>query len=138
MLRYGFRAGSLGVLLMLSGCAGEQHFVRDSFWPFGNPNAPDIHGETAERALGHMPEVTPLVPQAGNVWPGPVQPMPTLADVEKDVNKPLGQGNTPSVPSPYPPGPQAPEQTESGGAGNTTVPLGNPPQAVPGNPHMRE
>ena len=129
------------MLLVLSGCASERHFVRDSFWPFGNPNAPGNHGETAERALGHTPEITPLAPQAGNVWPGPVQPMPTLADVEKDVNKPLGQGYLPSVPSPYPPATQPPAPAPAqpgGGAKNNTAPLGNPPQLIPGNPHARE
>ncbi len=94
---------ALGLLLLLSGCVSERHFIHDS-WPFGNPNAPPPQSETALRALGKPSDVTPIVPQAGNVWPGPVQPMPTIGQVEQQMNLPLGQGYTPSLPSPYPPG----------------------------------
>ncbi len=94
---------ALVVLLSLSGCVSERHFIHDS-WPFGNPNAPVPNSETAFRALGKNPAVTPIAPQAGDVWPGPVQPMPTIGQVEQQMNVPLGQGYTPSLPSPYPPG----------------------------------
>jgi hypothetical protein len=98
---------ALLLLITLSGCASERHFARDSLWPFGNPNAPDNTSETASRALGRSPDVTPIAPQAGNVWPGAVQPVPTIADIERNMNQPLGQEYIPSLPSPYPPG-QAP------------------------------
>lgn len=94
----------LGVVLLLSGCSSEQQYFKQSIWPFGDPNAPAATGETAERALGHSPPVTVLKPQAGDVWPGPVQPMPTLRQVQQNANLPLGEGYTPSLPSPYPPG----------------------------------
>ncbi len=103
MLRFPFL---LGLLLLLSGCISERHFARDS-WPFGNPNAPLNDSETSQRALGQVAVVTTIPPQAGNVWPGAVQPVPTLSDIEKQQNVPLGQGYTPSLPSPYAPG-QAP------------------------------
>jgi len=96
-------------LVMLTGCASERHFAADMVWPFGNPNAPPVTSESAERALGKTPDVTPIGPQAGDVWPGPVQPMPTLSEVQKDANLPLGQGYTPSLPSPYPPGETPPD-----------------------------
>jgi len=96
-------------LVMLTGCASERHFAADMVWPFGNPNAPPVTSESAERALGKSPEVTPIAPQAGDVWPGPVQPMPTLSEVQKDAILPLGQGYTPSLPSPYPPGETPPD-----------------------------
>jgi len=99
---------ALGLLLVLSGCVSERHFALDSLWPFGDPNAPPATSETAQRALGHDVAMTPLQPQPGNVWPGPVQPMPTLSQVQKYANMPLGQGYTPSMPSPYPPGQQPP------------------------------
>ncbi|MBU6397446.1 MAG: hypothetical protein KGL20_00050 [Rhodospirillales bacterium] len=90
--------------LCLTGCAGGGTFLRHAAWPFGNPNAPPAASETAQRALGNNPPVSPLQTQAGDVWPGPEQPFPTLSQVAKNANMPLGQGYTPSLPSPYPPG----------------------------------
>lgn len=94
----------LGLALLLTGCTSERQFFRESLWPFGNPNAPVATSETAQRALGQSPPVTVLQPQPGDVWPGPVQPMPTLSQVQANSNLPLGEGYTPSLPSPYPPG----------------------------------
>jgi hypothetical protein len=94
----------LALFLLLSGCVSERHFFVDSIWPFGNPNAPHGQSETMQRALGRDAAVTPISPQAGNVWPGPVQPVPTLSDEQQNMNQPLGEAYTPSLPSPYPPG----------------------------------
>ena len=93
-----------GVALLLAGCTSERHFVRDSLWPFSDPNAPQVSSETAQRALGKTADAAPLEPQTGDVWPGAVQPMPTLSQIQKNSTLPLGQGYTPSLPSPYPPG----------------------------------
>ena len=68
--------------------------------------------ETAQRALGHPAAVAPIQPQAGDVWPGPVQPMPTLSEVQRDANQPVGKDYQPSLPSPYPPG-QGPADNSS-------------------------
>ena len=103
----------LGMALLLSGCASARQFAAESLWPFGNPNAPPATSESAQRALGHAPQVAVIQPQAGDVWPGPVQPMPTLSQVEKNSNLPLGQGYTPSLPSPYPPGQTPPADDDS-------------------------
>ena len=125
----------LGVSLLLSGCASERQFAADSLWPFGNPNAPKAVSETARRSLGESPAVSPIPPQAGNVWPGPVEPMPTLSDIQKHANQPLGQSYTPSLPSPYPPGQgPAPGTGVSAGMADSTlysVPSGATPQVVP-------
>jgi len=110
----------VALALLLSGCVSERHFVRDSF-PFGNPNAPVADSETAQRAIGHDPDVAPITPQPGNVWPGAVQPVPTLSDEQQDMNQPLGQAYTPSLPSPYPPGQEPPPDADLGGG-----PLGAP------------
>jgi hypothetical protein len=128
----------LGMALLLTGCTSEQQYLKQSLWPFGDPNAPNVSGETAQRALGHSPPVTVIQPQAGDVWPGPVQPMPTLRQVQQNANLPLGQGYTPSLPSPYPPG-QAPPpaDTTDGDLGTSLyatqngVPVVPPP--VPGD-----
>lgn len=124
-----------GLALLLSGCASGETFLKQSFIPWGNPNQPAATSETAQRALGHTPQVTVLQPQAGDVWPGPVQPMPTLSEVQKNADLPLGQGYVPSLPSPYPPG-QAPAQQDPDLGGPLyRVQDGVPiiPPAVPGD-----
>ncbi len=131
-------ATAICLSLLLSGCVSERHFAADTLWPFGNPNAPTVNSETAERAVGRTPDVAPLTPQAGDVWPGAVQPMPTLSDIQKNANLPLGEGYTPSLPSPYPPG-QDPDQNAPalapGAAGSLySVQPGAAPQIVPAVP----
>ncbi len=124
----------VGLVLLLSGCASERQFAADSLWPFGNPNAPKAVSETAQRSLGKTPEVTAITPQAGNVWPGPVQPMPTLSDIQKHANDPLGQSYTPSLPSPYPPGHAPADGTDAAGINDGTLyslPPGPTPRVVP-------
>jgi hypothetical protein len=127
---------AVGLLLVLSGCASERHFAAHSLWPFGNPNAPATASETAQRALGHDVTLAPLQPQPGDVWPGPVQPMPTLSQVQKYSNLPLGQGYTPSLPSPYPPGeePKDNGKSESPTDGQLYNTVNGAPQAVPAVP----
>ncbi len=131
---------ALGLLLLLSGCVSERHFVRDS-WPFGNPNAPPPQSETALRALGKPTDVAPIVPQLGDVWPGPVQPMPTIGEVEQQMNLPLGQGYTPSLPSPYPPGVTPPADDSlppAQGGPLYNGPAGASPATIPAVPgHIR-
>jgi hypothetical protein len=122
---------TIGLILLLSGCASERQFASDSLWPFGNPNAPAANSVTAQRALGHQPAVVPLKPQAGDVWPGPVQPMPTLSEVQRDANMPVGSEYQPSLPSPYPPGQgPAPSSSTDGLGSSLYAPLPGGGQAV--------
>ncbi|MDE8346950.1 MAG: hypothetical protein POH28_12385 [Acidocella sp.] len=93
-----------GLVLALSGCASARQYASDTLWPFGNPGAQAGTSETARRALGETATERPISPQAGDVWPGPAKPIPTLAEIQKSDNTPLGQEFTPSLPSPYPPG----------------------------------
>ncbi len=137
-MRYGL---ACCVVLLLTSCASERQFARDT-WPFGNPNAPPAASETGMRALGEVAVVAPIPPQAGDVWPGPVQPMPTLGDMQQNMNEPLGEAYTPSLPSPYPPG-QDPDQEAPGasvpvpgGALYTTTP-GVTPNTTPVPGHER-
>ena len=127
---------AVGLLIGLSGCASERHFAAASLWPFGNPNAPAVTSETAQRALGHNVDVPPVQPQPGDVWPGPVQPMPTLSQVQKYSNMPLGQGYTPSLPSPYPPGEEPKDNGNSDGItdGQLYPTVNGVQQAVPAVP----
>ncbi len=125
--------------LLLGGCSSERHFAVDSVWPFGNPNRPVAVSETAQRALGHVAAVTPIPPQAGNVWPGPVQPVPTISDEQKAMNEPLGNAYTPSLPSPYPPGMTPPADPDLGsgplGAPGTQS-FSTPANAAPDSPDL--
>jgi hypothetical protein len=122
----------LGAALLLAGCTTGQHFFEQSFWPFGNPNAPVTTSETAQRALGHSPPVTVIQAQPGDVWPGPVQPMPTLRQVQQNANLPLGEGYTPSLPSPYPPGETPPPgDAASSDLGNSLYSIQNGQPVVP-------
>ncbi|HQT62981.1 MAG: hypothetical protein B7Z75_10415 [Acidocella sp. 20-57-95] len=118
-------------VLWLSACTSERHFAYDSIWPFGNPNGPAPTSETAQRALGHSPNVAPIAPQTGNVWPGAVQPIPTIADEQKQMSKPLGEAFTPSLPSPYPPG-EAPPVNPDLQSNYSALP-GATPSVVPGS-----
>ncbi len=124
-------------LLALPGCVSERHFAADS-WPFGNPNAPQNNSETAQRALGATPAVTPIAPQPGNVWPGAVQPVPTIGDIEKNMDQPLGQSDTPSLPSPYPPGQDPNQQQDNSNASDYALPSAVPANAPATDYHDRQ
>ncbi len=124
---------ALALLIVLPGCVSERHFARDS-WPFGNPNAPAVTSETGQRALGQNPVVVAIAPQPGNVWPGPVQPVPTIADVERNMNEPLGQNDTPSLPSPYGAGRDPNQKQDNSDASDYSIPAGAVPQIVPASP----
>jgi len=74
----------LGLLVMLPGCTGFGEFVNHAFTPPGrNPNLPMADSENVRRSLGQQIDVSPLTPEAGNVWPGPQAPDPTLNDVQR-------------------------------------------------------
>jgi hypothetical protein len=88
------------VALALSGCASFNHYVSETAWPFGNPNAPTGSSETMQRALGKATMVQPLQTQSGNIWPDVSKPPPTIEDIEKSMDLPLGQGYAPPTASP--------------------------------------
>ena len=72
----------LPAVLFLGGCSGLGEFFGDTITlPGANPNLPYGLNENAQRAEGRTLAVTPILPQQGNVWPGPPQPLPTLSDV---------------------------------------------------------
>jgi hypothetical protein len=122
------------VALLLSGCSGS------GFWryqedavalPWQNPNAPVGSSENFQRAkLGIKAMGAPLLTEAGDIWPGPPQPVPTLKDLQKqqmaEVNNSggapgAGLAPLPTLPSlpgyeiaPQEPGHPAPAQTFSG------------------------
>jgi hypothetical protein len=83
--------------LALPGCA------YNTWWepPFStgtNPNMPIDSSETMRRALGQQVEVQPLTTEPGDVWPGPMAPEPTLADIEKQGLQPQAERPVPGSP----------------------------------------
>lgn len=74
-----------GVCLILSGCSGFGKYISDTATlPGENPNAPAGSDLTMRRVKGYRSGEPPILPQAGDIWPGPPAPLPTLEDVEKD------------------------------------------------------
>jgi len=130
------RCALFGVLLMLSGCSGSLDFFGDAHSTTWNPNRPIGDSENMRRVRGLGPQLPPLATEAGNVWPGPVPPEPTLSDLEHDTT-PLGSAPNGTTTEPAAPDHRQPRpQGSSTPPGNTqpglTVPQAGPiPQAPP-------
>ena len=93
--------------LSLTGCAFHA-WDKPPFFAGSDPYAPSGDAENMRRARGQAIAVQPLSPATGNLWPGPIQPTPSLADLVKQENgghlpqlRPLpGQPTAPLVPPP--------------------------------------
>lgn len=107
------RFASLALVLMLGGC-GYHAWWNPPFTGGNQPYAPHGDSETLLRAEGRPVNVRPLTPQAGNVWPGPVPPTPTLQELEQQgglvpgmeqpvVGSPANRGTTPAEEGGSPP-----------------------------------
>jgi len=102
------RFATLGLVLVLGGC-GYHTWWNPPFTTGNLPNAPKGDSENMMRAQGTPVTVAPLTPQPGDVWPGPLQPTPTLQDLEQEGN--LQPGVEQPVPgSPLTRGTEAPSQ----------------------------
>ncbi len=78
------RIAMLGLLVLLPGCTGFGEFINHAFTlPGQNPNLPMTDSENIRRSLGQKIDMSPLTPEAGNVWPGPQAPEPTLTDMQR-------------------------------------------------------
>ena len=78
------RIVTLAFLVFLPGCTGFGTFLDHTFTlPGENPNRPMADSENVRRAFGQNPDIAPLTPEPGNVWPGPQAPEPTLTDVQQ-------------------------------------------------------
>ncbi|HEX3984098.1 MAG TPA: hypothetical protein VHX12_10430 [Acidisoma sp.] len=89
-------------LVFLSGCTGFGHFVDQTHTLKSNPNAPAGDSITMQRANGQAGAVTPLEPESGQVWPTAIPQMPTLADIQKQMD--LNGNGAPQL-GPVPSGP---------------------------------
>jgi hypothetical protein len=132
-------------LLFLSGCTGFGHFISDTHTLQSNPNAPTGDSITMQRANGNAGAVTAMEPESGQVWPTAIPQMPTLADIQKqmDLNGnaapqlgpvPSGPGQIPNLgtlpgmkgvtPTPQAPVPLAPSLPSTSNPMPNTPPLG--------------
>jgi hypothetical protein len=135
----------LGLTLLLPGCAyvgnpfaGFGGFIGDTHTFQRGSNSPPGDSTNMLRARGEVAPSEPLLPEQGNIWPGPPPPEPTLSDLERQ------QGlENPTAPSPgqefprLPPPrgsstPPAPEQPP--GAPMSSLPPFTPPPAQPAAP----
>jgi len=94
------RLAALVSLTLLDGCSGSGfwRYQRDTLTiPGANPNLPVTDSENYLRSTGaKLAEPQPLLTEAGDVWPGPPAPVPTLKDLQKqqmaDLNDQSGTG----------------------------------------------
>ncbi len=78
---------TLGPVLtgLLAGCTGTGVFFDHTMSGFdANPNTPAGNSEMFQYLRGEDAAVTPLVPEKGNIWPGPQKPDPTLQEIEHE------------------------------------------------------
>jgi hypothetical protein len=120
--------------LAISGCA----YSTWSNLPFTtgtNPHMPVGDSENMRRVTGEEVETTPLTPEPGNIWPGPLAPTPTLQELEN-------QGVQPQPERPVPGSPQFEQQGQpppsprgsSTPPGSTQPGLGPLPRSTPPRP----
>src|ERR1700712_975911 len=85
----------LPTILLLGGCSGLGKFFGDTITlPGMNPNLPSGVSENTDRARGQKLDEAPILPEPGNVWPGPPQPLPTLNDVSREQGNDLSGAMT--------------------------------------------
>lgn len=139
------------------------NYVSSTLDPFGNPNTPASSSINMQRARGNEVATQTILPQPGDVWPGKPQPIPTLAEIQKHMNVPLGQmyengygkqtGNAAKtysvppgatarrVPADRTTGPNAAPATTFAPTGkartHSSTPPGNTQSAVPARPEIR-
>lgn len=101
------KAALLGVCLIMSGCAGFEKTMSDTMTlPGENPNAPTGSDLNMRRVQGQAAKEVPILPQGGNIWPGPPDPLPTLEDVARGRTARFSGGDVSAM------GPQLPDGQE--------------------------
>ena len=93
---------ALSGLLFLSGCTGFGHFIGNTHTFSGNPHPPTGDSANMQRANGGAGVQEALIPETGQVWPTAIPAMPTLADIQKQMNL---NGNAAPQLGPVPAGP---------------------------------
>jgi len=95
MRRFALLGPLLGIVLILSGCAGLDDFLGNTFTYGTNPNLPPGDSMNMRRVQGLAAPAEAVLPESGNIWPKGVEPLPTLQDLE-------GQGRPVEPPRPAP------------------------------------
>ena len=120
---------------LLAGCTGTGVFLDHTFTMFGNnPNTPAGNSEMFQRLRGESVAVVPLVPESGNVWPGPQKPDPTLQELEAQQQQ---AGSAAPSPMGTPNGHQQPRPPGAGPAAPVVRPDGSPAGVVPPSQRSR-
>ncbi len=126
------RTALFGLLLLLPGCTGLGEYLDHTFnFARRNPNQPMADSENVRRALGQTPEVEPMLPEPGNIWPGQQAPDPTLADLQQEQGTATQRGFEPTVVPGAEPGLPAGRQPRPAPRGSSTPPGSNQPGADP-------
>ncbi len=130
----------LATTLLLPGCAGSgfYSYLGDTFTPpFGsNPNKAPGTGENYQTVVAKRPPAEappPILYEAGDVWPAPPKPPPTLKDLQAQQAGELKGGTyAPLQPLPNLPGYEVPTQQSSPYVPASALPKGGIPHSVGG------
>lgn len=131
---------------MASGChyassplVGFGGFVGDTHTFKSNPNLPPGAAENMRRVQGQQVASDPLLPEPGNIWPGPPVAEPTLEDVIRDeqtdtagqfgISQPGPPSASPNVPYGSAAHPQPRPVERGSGASPGSVDLRSQPQS---------
>jgi len=137
--------------VLLAGCAyvgdptaGFGKFAGDVFSLSGNPNRPVIDSRNARRVMGEDVTIEPLQVEPGNVWPGPLPPPRTVADIQREqgrlppIDAPVRRGGSlepqPLPPFPRPPAPSAGIRPAPGGTQMAAPAVGSRVLQTPAGP----
>jgi hypothetical protein len=94
------RIALIGLTTMLSGC-GYNTWWNPPFTTGTNPNLPlPTNSVNQDRVMGLGVAVTPLTPEPGDIWPGPLPPPRSLQDLEKQGGMGVGATEAPVKGSP--------------------------------------
>ncbi len=117
------RRSAIVLPLLLAGC-GFDDFFGNTHTFHATPNAPLGESETMLNARGVITEEAPLQPEPGNIWPGPIKPIPTLSELEQQENegmKKLRPMETPPVKGAPPPSAGQPVVIPNGDGTSTVI-----------------
>jgi len=110
----------LSLALTLSGC-GYKTWWNPPFSGGYNANQPVGDSENMRWARGQEPSVEPITTEPGDIWPGPLKPPPTLADLEASGEL-TSQPEAPVLGSPLSRGAGTPALSPNPGTGSSTPP----------------
>lgn len=127
------------VPLLLAGCSNEignptvgaGQFLSNTFALRGGANRPSIDSLNGRRVMGADVEIDPLLPEGGNVWPGPLPPARTMGELQREQEG----GTLPPIDSVVPRGSSTPPPAVLPIPGASMAPPPPPPSAIaPGVP----